>query len=89
MAFKMKGHTLPGPNQKESPAKFFITVPMLIAAGVSAAVGSGVSAITGSVKKKRQKRLASEKKASEGITTASEGITESVDKSGKTNLLAK
>ena len=44
MAFKMKGHTLPGPNQiKQSPAKLAFLIPLAVAAGKAIAKGAVVA----------------------------------------------
>lgn len=44
MAFKMKGHTLPGPNQrKPSPAKLAFLIPLAVAAGKAIAKGAVVA----------------------------------------------
>ena len=62
--FKMKGHTLPGPNQKVSPMKEpFSLTGALIGAGISAAIGAGTSAISASAKKKAAKKKGKEDEA--------------------------
>ena len=54
--FKMKGHTLPGPNQrKASPAKCPL-VAAIIPALASAAAGAVVSGVVGAGKKKDAKK---------------------------------
>ena len=66
MAFKMKGHTLPGPNQKASPLKDFGisgTIAAIIAAAkakaaVTAGVVSAASGIASAASKTAQKRKA-------------------------------
>ena len=95
MAFKMKGHALPGPNQKSAPAKliFGLTAAMIAQAAIggaaSAAVTGGVSAAAKGSKKVKAKRDAAQNKASEAIGSISEN-TEGANKysSGKTNLVA-
>ena len=57
--FKMKGHTLPGPNQKKSPANlidFGLISGPLIAAAVSSAVGAGTKAISAAGQRKAAKK---------------------------------
>jgi hypothetical protein len=82
--FKMKGHTLPGPNQKVSPTKDFglISGP-LIAAGIakaaaaaaaSAAVSKGVGAISKAKAKKAGKISEAQGKAKEASAKSTEGM---------------
>jgi len=73
--FKMKGHTLPGIKQKESPTKFVFTTAAIIAAAKAAAattlgkavVGAGASAVIGAgakaAAKPGQKKRAKEEEA--------------------------
>jgi hypothetical protein len=65
MAFKMKGHELPGPHQRKgAPTKF-----------ISLIIG-GISAIASAAKKNREKTEAARQKArdavSEGVSSAKE-----------------
>jgi hypothetical protein len=68
--YKMKGHSLPGPNQKKSPTKILgiaaLTAAMLakaaVGGAVSAGIGKGVGAIAkGNAKKKATKADAQNK----------------------------
>ena len=71
--YKMKGHSLPGPNQKKSPAKILgiaaLTTAMLVKAAVggavSAGVGKGVGAISKAKAKKRATKAGAQNKAKE------------------------
>ena len=71
MAYKMKGHSLPGPNQKKSPAKLLgiaaLTAAMLakaaIGGAVSAGIGKGVGAIAKGKAKKKAAKLDAQNKA--------------------------
>ena len=95
MAFKMKGHALPG--IKQSPTKLLgiaaLTAAMIAKAAIggaaSAVVGKGISAAAKGSKKVKAKRDAAQNKASEAIGSISEN-TEGANKysSGKTNLVA-
>jgi len=74
--FKMKGHTLPGPNQKKSPMHLDpITLSALIAGGVSAAT-AGVGGLAKSAAKekaeKKGKKDAARDKAQEGAAALGE-----------------
>ena len=62
--FKMSGHTLPGPNQKESPAKcplIALAIPALIKGAATAAGGLAVSKGVGAITKGNKKRKESSK----------------------------
>ena len=71
MAYKMKGHSLPGPNQKGSPNKLLgiasLTAAMIakaaIGGAVSAAVGKGVGAIAKGKAKKDAAKTDAQNKA--------------------------
>lgn len=71
MAYKMKGHSLPGPNQKKSPTKLLgiaaLTSAMIakaaIGAAVSTGIGKGVSAIAKGKAKKKAAKLDAQNKA--------------------------
>ena len=71
MAYKMKGHSLPGPNQKGSPNKLLgiasLTAAMIakaaIGGAVSAAVGKGVGAIAKGKAKKEAAKTDAQNKA--------------------------
>lgn len=78
MTFKMKGHTLPGPNQKSAPAKLLgiaaLTAAMIAKAAIGGAVGAGIGKGIGAIAKGAGKRKAVKKeaqaKAAEGTTQA-------------------
>jgi hypothetical protein len=80
--YKMKGHSLPGPNQKKSPAKFVFTTAAIIAAAkaaaisgaVSAAVGKGVGAISKAKASKKADKLDAQNKAKEASAKSTEGM---------------
>ena len=90
--FKMKGHTLPGPNQKESPMK---VAPWLAAAAAKAApyiphvvgavIAGGTSVGIASAKAKETRRKEQEQKKIAALEKAGEGISEEIE--GKTDLL--
>ena len=65
MAFKMKGHELPGPNQKKSPTKW---IGLVI---------SGISAIASAAKADKERKAAARKKASDAMkdSTAADSTT--------------
>ncbi len=73
MAYKMKGHSLPGPNQKKSPTKLLgiaaLTASMIakaaIGGAVSAGIGKGVGAIAKGKAKKKAAKLDAQNKAKE------------------------
>jgi hypothetical protein len=69
--FKMKGHTLPGPNQKKSPMTEPVT---LILAGVSAATAAAKTAAARKAAEK--KKIAGEK--AEATASAQEGISKDI-----------
>ena len=78
----MKGHSLPGPNQKKSPTKFVFTTAAIIAAAkaaavsgaVSAVVGKGVGAIGKAKAKKDAAKLEAQNKAKEASARSTEGM---------------
>ena len=80
--YKMKGHSLPGPNQKKSPAKFVFTTAAIIAAAkaaaisgaASAVVGKGVSAISKAKASKKADKLDAQNKAKEASAKSTEGM---------------
>jgi len=60
----MKGHELPGPNQrKESPAKF---INFII---------SGISAIAGAAKKNKERQAAARQKATDSLKQGADGAS--------------
>ena len=66
MAYKMKGHELPGPNQrKEAPTKF-----------ISLIVG-GISAIAGAAKKNKERKAAARQKAADSMKQGADGASTS------------
>ena len=68
MAFKMKGHELPGPNQrKEAPTKF---INLVI---------SGISAIAGAAKKNKEKTEALRQKAKDSMKSGVDGAASGGD----------
>jgi hypothetical protein len=80
--YKMKGHSLPGPNQKESPAKILgiaaLTTAMLVKAAiggaVSAGVGKGIGAISKAKASKKADKLDAQNKAKEASDKSTEGM---------------
>ena len=71
--YKMKGHSLPGPNQKKSPTKILgiaaLTAAMLakaaVGGAVSAGIGKGIGAISKAKAKKRATKADAQNKAKE------------------------
>jgi hypothetical protein len=71
--YKMKGHSLPGPNQKKSPAKILGIAALTAAAlakaavggAVSAGIGKGIGAISKAKAKKRATKADAQNKARE------------------------
>ena len=79
--YKMKGHSLPGPNQKKSPTKFVFTTAAIIAAakaaaattlgkaaigaGASAAIGAGAKAAAKPGQRRKAAKLEAQNKAKE------------------------
>ena len=62
MAYKMKGHELPGPNQRKgSPTKY---IQLIL---------GGLSAIAGAAKKNREKTKALRKQAKDSMKQGAEG----------------
>jgi len=86
----MKGHSLPGPNQKKSPSKFLglsiAAIAALKAAAVSGAasavVGKGVGAISKAKAKKKAAKADAQNKAKE----ASAKSTDMGEIGTKTNI---
>jgi len=80
--YKMKGHTLPGIKQKESPAKFVFTAAALaalatkaaIAGTVSAGISKGVGAISKAKASKKADKLNAQNKAKEASVKSTEGM---------------
>tara|TARA_R110000824_G_scaffold210583_1_gene396482 strand:- start:302 stop:586 length:285 start_codon:yes stop_codon:yes gene_type:complete len=78
--FKMKGHTLPGPNQKKSPNKFLGLTAAAIAgikaamagAAVSSAIGAGASAVSKSKANKRAEKKAASDREQQSLAKAGE-----------------
>ena len=67
--FKMKGHELPGPNQKAAPMTEPITAA-LIGAAASGLISGTTSVISSAQKRKKAKREAAAGKAQEGMQQA-------------------
>ena len=70
MAFKMKGHTLPGIKQKESPAKLFGVDDVIAAAIITAATSAASAGVQGGVsnaKAKKKQKMEAVGKSSEAI----------------------
>ena len=64
MAYKMKGHELPGPNQrKEAPTKW---INLVI---------SGISAIAGAAKKNKERQAAAKQKATDSLKQGADGAS--------------
>jgi hypothetical protein len=75
--YKMKGHSLPGPNQKKSPMKMEpVTLSMLIGAGISAATAGAKGLATKAAKKKAVEKT----KRDEALELANSGIDALSDK---------
>jgi len=82
--YKMKGHSLPGPNQKKSPARDFglISGPITAAAiakaaavaAASAAASKGIGAISKAKAKKKADKLSSQNEAKEASAKSTEGM---------------
>ena len=80
--YKMKGHSLPGPNQKKSPAKFVFTAAALaalaakaaIGGAVSAGVSKGVGAISKAKATKKADKVGAQNKAKEASAKSIEGM---------------
>lgn len=80
--YKMKGHSLPGPNQKKSPMKEPISAlftaaaltKAAIAAAASAAIGKGVGAISKAKASKKADKLDAQNKAKEASDKSTEGM---------------
>ena len=92
MAYEMKGSPMQrnfGVGEKESPLKvapaLAAALPYIYAAGASAVASAGVGAVSASVKKKRLKREADEKKKQDALKDAAEGISN--DMGGKKSRL--
>ena len=92
MAFKMKGHTLPGPNQKAAPAKLLgivgLTAAMIAKAAIGSAVGAGVSKGIGAISKAKSNKKADIKESQAEANQASAKSTEDIgDVGSKTKLV--
>ena len=64
--FKMSGHTLPGPNQKASPAKcplIALAIPALVKGAAAAAGGLAVSKGVGALTKGKKNKKEADAKA--------------------------
>jgi len=74
--YKMKGHTLPGPNQKKSPLKLdpLTLTALAIAAGKGAdmaaggtAIAKGVGALSNKAKKKKEQKAKDQAATQQGL----------------------
>ena len=82
MGYKMKGHSLPGPNQKKSPTKLLgiaaLTAAMIAKAAIGGAVATGVSKGIGAISKakasKKADKLDAQNKAKEASGKSTEGM---------------
>jgi len=79
--YKMKGHSLPGPNQKKSPMKEPITLA-LIGLG-TAALGAGTSSIQGAKNRKTANKNQKEQEAADAKSNAIAGISKKIGSSTK------
>ena len=71
--YKMKGHALPGPNQKKSPMKLPITTAIL-ASMAGAAVSGGIGALSKSASNKKAEKAQKEQAAREASENAAASI---------------
>ena len=89
--YKMKGHTLPGPNQKASPAKDFglisgpiiaaaLTKAALAKAALTAAVSTGIGKGIGAISKNQTTKKAEIKEKQTDAKIASRRGTEGITK---------
>tara|TARA_R100001377_G_C3180189_1_gene106333 strand:+ start:246 stop:521 length:276 start_codon:yes stop_codon:yes gene_type:complete len=76
--YKMKGHTLPGIKQKESPAKLLgiaaLTTAALVKAAIGGAVSAGIGKGVGAISKAKAKKEAAKNKANEAAIRSTEGM---------------
>lgn len=90
MGFKMKGHSLPGPNQKKSPAKILgiatLTTAALIKAAVGGAISAGVSKGVGAISKAKASKKADKLDAQNKAKEASAKSTDMGDLGTKTKI---
>jgi hypothetical protein len=88
--YKMKGHSLPGPNQKKSPAKLLgiaaLTTAALIKAAVGGAVSAGVGKGVGAISKAKAKKKATKADAQNKAKEASAKSTDMGEIGTKTNI---
>tara|TARA_R110002153_G_scaffold253679_1_gene411804 strand:+ start:626 stop:919 length:294 start_codon:yes stop_codon:yes gene_type:complete len=88
--YKMKGHSLPGPNQKKSPAKILgiaaLTTAMLVKAAVGGAVSAGVSKGVGAISKAKAKKIAEKAGAQNKAKEASAKSADMGEIGTKTNI---
>ena len=91
MAYKMNGHSLPGPNQKSSPNKVLgiaaLTTAMIAKAAIGGAVSAGVSKGISAISKAKTKKT---NKKNEAIASAKDASDKSIkgmgDIGAKTNI---
>ena len=90
MAYKMQGHSLPGPNQKRSPNKILgiasLTAAMLAKAAVGGAVSAGVGKGVGAIAKGNAKKKAAKLDAKNKAKEASAKSTDMGELGTKTNI---
>jgi len=87
--FKMKGHELPGPNQrKDSPVKELGTLATIgLSALAGGIVSGGSSAIAAGSKKRKAKKAAAQEKAAAGIAEAGDMAEAGAGQKQKTSLV--
>ncbi len=90
MAYKMKGHSLPGPNQKKSPAKLLgiaaLTTAALVKAAIGGAVSAGVSKGVGAIAKGKAKKKAAKLDAQNKAKEATAKSTDMGELGTKTKI---
>ena len=85
MAFKMKGHTLPGPNQKKSPFNVACggLCIALVAAGVSATTAVVNRAVSDKNRRKLEEAKAIQKEKQEGEDKSQQAMSEKIGSNTK------
>ena len=88
--YKMKGHSLPGPNQKKSPAKILgiaaLTTAMLVKAAAGGAASAVVGKSVGAISKAKAKKKATKADAENKAKEASAKSTDMGEIGTKTNI---
>ena len=74
--YKMKGHALPGPNQKKSPMKEPLSALAigLLSSAAGAAVSGGIGAISKSASNKKAEKAQKEQAAADARENAAASI---------------